>query len=376
MSENPRNWTDHEVDRFACNASTQETVATLLRLAETPDDEALRMLRRFLVARHASPLLEHMPSAAAVHVLISLGEPGVAVLRDVLVDPPDPEYRQTTWIMAALYQASRGASMPWPGIVSPSRALESLEVTPEARGAAAQALRDIVADCLIDPALFDTVTTFIQRAYVLSDRSLSGLGQIDSRQFTRDVLQLLAESSIRLSRSLIAKYERLLDDHGNEESYQRFLAQHPVFLDPLSDLVVPKQRLGSEFATDYAIRRLDGRWLLVEIEKPHDPIFTRAYDFTAQFTHAFGQVLDFQSWVDEHIAYAQHQMEGIMVPRGLLVIGMRSNLDQRAEAKLRHYVQNSARIDAMTFDDLLIGAQNLYAKLHDATDDDAPSTDV
>ena len=126
----------------------------------------------------------------------------------------------------------------------------------------------------------------------------------------------------------------------------------------------PKQRLGLEFATDYAIKRLDGRWLLVEIEKPHDAIFTRNYDFTAQFTHAFGQVLDFQHWVDDHVAYAQDQMPGITAPRGLLVIGLRSVFDQRAAAKLRRFVDNSSRIDVVTFDDLLTGARNLYDNLH------------
>jgi hypothetical protein len=165
-------------------------------------------------------------------------------------------------------------------------------------------------------------------------------------------------------RSVIAEYETILATSEREESYQRFLADHPVFLDPLSDLVVLKQRLGTEFATDYAIRRLDGRWLLVEIEKPQDRIFTQAYDFTAEFTHGFGQVLDFQHWVDDNVAYAQRHMDEITAPRGLLVIGMRSGLDERAQAKLRRFVDNSARIEVVTFDDLLVGVRNLYAMLH------------
>lgn len=104
--------------------------------------------------------------------------------------------------------------------------------------------------------------------------------------------------------------------------------------------------------------------MLVEIEKPHDRIFTQAYDFTAEFTHAFGQVLDFQHWVDDNVAYAQKHMPLITAPRGLLVIGMRSDLDSRGEAKLRRFADNSARIDIATFDDLLSGGRNLYRNLH------------
>lgn len=51
--------------------------------------------------------------------------------------------------------------------------------------------------------------------------------------------------------------------------------------------------------------RHDGGWTLIEIERPQDKIFTTSDDFTSRFTHAFGQVLDFQQWVDQNVAYAQ-----------------------------------------------------------------------
>jgi hypothetical protein len=44
---------------------------------------------------------------------------------------------------------------------------------------------------------------------------------------------------------------------------------------------------------------------LVEIERPQDKIFTTSDDFASRFTHAFGQVLDFQQWMDRNVAYAQ-----------------------------------------------------------------------
>ena len=78
---------------------------------------------------------------------------------------------------------------------------------------------------------------------------------------------------------------------------------------------------GLEFVTDFVLRRLDNEYVLVEIEKPHDKLFGRGSDFSSKFTHAFGQILGFQEWVDENPAYARKFMPGIPPPRGLPVLG-------------------------------------------------------
>ena len=83
----------------------------------------------------------------------------------------------------------------------------------------------------------------------------------------------------------IKEFERLLESELREEDYQRFLADHPVFIDPLASEVIPKQKLGLEKTTDYAVRRSDNEWILVEIEKPQSRIFTKNDNFTAEFTH-------------------------------------------------------------------------------------------
>ena len=80
--------------------------------------------------------------------------------------------------------------------------------------------------------------------------------------------------------------------------------------------------------------------------------------------HAFGQVLDFQSWVDNNVSYAQKHMKNITAPRGLLVIGLRSKLSEDEQQKLRRFVDNSQRIEVRTFDDLLARGETLYESLH------------
>lgn len=365
MTDDPRQWDAARVDRFAADSDPDDTVQIILELAGQGDADALRVLQLFLGARHDNTYLKAVPSRAAVHALISLGERGARVLQAALVDDDVRRTRYKGVILLALYRASRGERLPWAPAAPRVEAIERLTMSQEAQTAASAAMRDVLAECTVKPELFATVADFIHQGG-LDSALQSADSQTDDAgaNFGRDVMALIAEASIRLSPSIIGRYEQLLEAGEREEIYQRFLADNPAFLDPLSDVVIPKQRLGVEYATDYAVRRLDGRWLLVEIEKPHDAIFTQAYDFSAGFTHAFGQVLDFQHWVDNNVAYAQRHMTDISAPRGLLVIGMRSALDERAEAKLRQYVENSSRIAVLTFDDLLVAAKNLYANLH------------
>lgn len=168
----------------------------------------------------------------------------------------------------------------------------------------------------------------------------------------------------RLTPALTDEFDDMVAADLPEERYQRFLAENPVFLDPLAEAVIPKQRLGIEHVTDYAIRRHDGSWVLVEIEKPHDRIFTNASDFSRAFHHAFGQVIDFQRWVTANAAYARKLMPDISSPRGLLVIGRRGSLDSREQDKLRQFTHNSAGIDVLAFDDLAANARLLYRSVN------------
>lgn len=361
-ADNPRDWSDDDVDCFARTATPEATVDVIINLAEDPDTAALEALYRFLGARHQDVFQKAIPSRAAVRALISVGEPGVRMLRRAVLDASDHGVRYKANIVESLFRAGRGEPLPWAPAAPWLPSLDRLVISDDARAAAATALRDLLADSLVDPDVFRHVAQFLVQAQ-LGTGIATGGDMAAADDVGLEILRLLADASIRLSPSLIDAYEALLDAADREEVYQQFFADHPEFLDPLSGMVIPKQRLGLEHATDYAIRRLDGRWLLVEIEKPSDPIFTRAYDFSAGFTHAFGQVLDFQHWVDDNVAYAQKHMEGITAPRGLLVVGMRTRLDARATAKLRRFADNSTRIDVATFDDLLLGARNLYANL-------------
>ena len=69
-----------------------------------------------------------------------------------------------------------------------------------------------------------------------------------------------------------------------------------------------------------------------------DRIFTAQDDFTAAFTHGYGQVLDFQRWVDDDVSYARRSMAQILVHRGMLVIGRRADIRHRQGKTLARLV--------------------------------------
>ena len=115
--------------------------------------------------------------------------------------------------------------------------------------------------------------------------------------------------------------------------------------------------------TDFVIKTLENNYILVEIEKPHDRIFNAYNDFSASFVHAYGQVLDFISWVDRNIAYAQTKLPNISAPDGILIIGRSKSLTVDQKKKLEYFNSNSTLIKIYTYDDILINAIRLYQNL-------------
>jgi hypothetical protein len=225
------------------------------------------------------------------------------------------------------------------------------------RGQARVALADIIAEAEQDPDLFGLLVAMMQR------QMIPGGGVPSQDGFTGFFLEAIRESSIVLTTRLVRNFDELVSVMHPESDYQRFLEQNPVFIDPLAAQVIPQHRLGTEFVTDFVIRRHDSRYVVVEIEKPSDRIFTGSNDFTAPFTHAVGQVLDFQGWVADNVAYAQKRLPAIVDPYGVVIMGRRSDLSTEQELKLRRWNINSKGIEIILYDDLSSRAKTLHRSL-------------
>src|SRR5262249_15003376 len=120
------------------------------------------------------------------------------------------------------------------------------------------------------------------------------------------------------------------------------------------------------FITDFVVRRLDNKYILVEIEKPQDAIFTASDDFSAKFTHALGQVLDFQQWIDSHGEYARSLLPEISSPRGMVIMGTTGKLSEQQKRKLHRFNVNSSTVQVLTFDEVAFNARKLHQNIHRA----------
>ncbi len=348
-------WGQPAIEHFAERETAEEIAHVVQRLVEIGGEQALRALSDFLGARGSDLEEKPMPSQLALRGLILCGPEGIDALATAL---RTRRVRYAAKVLVVLIRVAEGKGLTDPmgsARLIPDTFLD-LPLPAGTEDATQRALSNIASEAVSDVpgALRLLASVFWESTLVQPEEGIEDASAI---------IRLLSESSIRLTPSLLDEFQELIGEQQTEGHYQRFLEQHPVLLDPLAADVVPHQRLGVEYATDFALRRHDGGWTLIEIERPQDDLFTSGNDFTHRFTHAFGQVLDFQHWVDHNIAYARELMPGITAPRGLLVLGTREGMSERQYNKLRQFAENSRRIEIVTYDELLARGRQLYESL-------------
>lgn len=338
----------------------RQLVSNFEQLALDPSDEAHQRLVSALETRDNGTYEKHIVPCLASSALLYKGTIGVEALAQIL--PRAPGFIYPLAILSALWRASEGQHLQPPFITLPTDSPLSRTISEEVRAAAGAKFVAFLDECRTDSESF---YRFINLLY--HEQTHSMFDTESTERFKNSVYRILSDVTLRLSDRLINQYRVLLSSPHREEIYQTFLMSNPIFLDPLASRLFSKHKLGSEFITDYVLERLTGDYLAVEIEKPSDPIFTQANDFSAQFTHAFGQVLDFIEWIEQNIAYAQKKLPGIASPRGLLVIGMRASLTPTQTDKLRRFCKNSSSVNVLTFDDLLSNAESLQRNIRHRT---------
>ena len=351
------------IQSFIKTSSNSELEEELCRLSTDDSMESLSALEEFLRYRGCSKTTESgeesftfrasVPRLTAL-ALLQKGPRGVQSLVRALRD-------HDADVFGALWWASKGKFDPDPFEKWIKREPPCPELIRPLAEETIRAVRDAVNQLIIEArtssGLFRHVVSFLSFSYI--NRTI---GESDGVGLD-DFYDIMTSGAIKLSRPLLQQFDEMIIQDLREEDYQVFLKQHPVFLDPLAADVLPKQKLGIEMVTDFVLRRYDNKYILVEIEKPQDRLFTLSNDFTAEFIHAFGQIIDFQQWVDSHAAYARVHMPGVSSPRGLLVIGRRTGLSKENKAKLHRFSINCVSIDIVTFDDLLQNATILYESI-------------
>lgn len=343
---------------FLSIASREEMLRKFEELAASADPKSIEELKAFLLVRDSNTFDKHVIPRLVCRALLSKGAVGARALGETVEDAPGSIYPAS--IIESLWYASLGELAPgfmmWP---IPEGSILTVPPSADTAREAQYVFHDLVLQSHVKEELFNSLMQFLYQ----QNLAVNFEGNKTSGTFRSAVFDVFTESSIKISRRLIEDFEALVNQELREEEYQQFLAAHPVLIDPLAGDVIPKQKLGLEKITDYVVRRLDNEYILVEIEKPQNRIFTESGDFTAEFTHAFGQVIDFQEWVDTHAEYARHLMPSLSSPRGLLIIGRRVGFSKEQEAKLKRFCINSKSVEILTYDDVIQRARNLYENI-------------
>jgi hypothetical protein len=166
-------------------------------------------------------------------------------------------------------------------------------------------------------------------------------------------------------RKRIDAFRTLLGTATREEEVQVFLTSNPVLLAPDATRVTPKVKLGTEYVTDFVVEHHDGEYILVEIEPPSFPIFTKSGDPSARLTHAQQQVEDWKRWVTTNNAYAREnikELADVTTPQCWVIIGRRPDTARGRKALVQ---KNSSLhgIRILTYDSLIERAENHLANL-------------
>jgi len=153
---------------------------------------------------------------------------------------------------------------------------------------------------------------------------------------------------------LLTEYNKLLDEAQREEDLQKFLTIHPEFIYPDYISCHPKFKLGEDYVTDYVllVQGHNGpEYIFVEIERADKDIFVKSGQFSASFTQAKDQLLDWDNWLTKNHAYVSGKLLDLYKPQFHLVIGRDTDLTKDQKEKIQsEFTATSRRFS--TYDDL------------------------
>jgi ppGpp synthetase/RelA/SpoT-type nucleotidyltranferase len=148
----------------------------------------------------------------------------------------------------------------------------------------------------------------------------------------------LVEAKIESLTDVVDELEYLINRHGVHEKrdIHPFLERHTFLLFANSDEVSSEVPigLGTEFRIDFLVQKPDSSYLLVEIENPQAPLFTKLGDFSGGVNHAIRQVEDWQEWIEANLQTVERRYPGIRAPEALVVIGRDLSLSNVEKCRL------------------------------------------
>lgn len=346
-----------DVNDFLIKYGTyDELAAKIAELVSDSSDESIEVLADFLRIKDTDTNGKHITPKLATIGLINLGKRGIDRLISIYSEIDGHIYPKS--ILDCLWFASNNLLMHFADLFH-LKIIDPLHTTLDEE--TVKLVRDVFCDIVLSSSNNDELlSTFVENTIIYKDFLLSKGIDVN---ISDDIITILSETSLKISNILISKFSMLIEMQSNEEQYQKFLKDNPIFLESTAFSVFDKHKLGDDLITDFVIETLVNDYYVVEIEKPQDNIFNKNGDFSGKFTHALGQVLDFIDWIESNIAYTQKKLPGIVSPKGILVMGRSNQLNNEEIRKLQRFNKNSNSITVLTYDDLVLKAKCLYKNL-------------
>jgi len=164
---------------------------------------------------------------------------------------------------------------------------------------------------------------------------------------------------------LIEQFTELLNTAEKEEEIQVFLKEHPELIYPDFIECFPKFKLGKNFVTDfvYLVQGIEGpEYIFVEIEKQSKRIFTLSGQFTAEFTQAKDQILNWDTWITHNQADISQKLPNIFKPKFHLIMGRSAELTSANMEKIRTEFSATNRMFS-TYDEIVARFEQIVERL-------------
>ncbi|SDG66825.1 protein of unknown function [Pedobacter terrae] len=159
----------------------------------------------------------------------------------------------------------------------------------------------------------------------------------------------------------------LKSETRNENRLQETLTKNPILFGLEYSNIIPKHKLGAEYEVDYALERFSGLIDLMEIESSALQLFTKAGNPSSHLVHAEQQVIDWLDWIEKNGSYARQKLQGLVTPKGYIIIGRSSDLTDKTKASLiRRNKAFNGLINILTYDDVLLKARTMVKILSHA----------
>jgi hypothetical protein len=156
----------------------------------------------------------------------------------------------------------------------------------------------------------------------------------------------------------VTEFEELVyAGNSLEPTFQNFLEENYWIWGFEYTEAIPKRQLGGKHEVDFLLKRIDGKWEIVEIERSNLRLFTRKLDPTKELSHAMQQVRNYQSFcMRNYSCLSSEDKLDIFAPKGYVIMG--NALSDSEKKKLDELNKSQSLLEVHTYEYLLTRAKS------------------